>query len=111
MDNIILTEVLKIIVLASVLFVWVIRYDNIIEEFKGYGLPSWVRDLTGILKISCVIMMINSNPLVVLVGSCGIVLLMLAALFTHLRVKNPVSKMLPALSLMVLSFIIFYSTL
>ena len=27
-------EVLKILVFTSVLFVWVVRYHNIIEEFK-----------------------------------------------------------------------------
>ena len=36
--------------LVSVLFVWVIRYDNIIKEFKQYELPDWLRDFVGILK-------------------------------------------------------------
>ena len=44
-----IVPVLKISVLVSVLFVWVIRYDNIIKEFKEYELD-WLRDFVGILK-------------------------------------------------------------
>jgi non-specific serine/threonine protein kinase len=45
----------KILVFSSVIFVWCIRYKNIIEEFKKYGYPDWLRDFVGILKISFVI--------------------------------------------------------
>jgi hypothetical protein len=110
MTSVILLEVLKIIVLASVLFVWVVRYDNIIIEFQQYQLPSWVRDCVGILKVSFVLMLMNQDHRVVLVGSSGIVVFMLAALFTHLRVKNPISKMVPAFTLMTLSLVIFLMT-
>ena len=43
---------LKILVGVSILFVWVVRYHNIVEEFKLYHLPDWLRDLVGILKIT-----------------------------------------------------------
>jgi hypothetical protein len=105
-----LIAVLKIIVLASVLFVWVVRYDNIISEFKQYNLPDWLRDLVGILKISFVIMLLNNESTIVLFGSAGIVILMLAALVTHLRIKNPIKNMLPAFTLMILSLTIFLTT-
>ena len=35
------------------------------------------------------------------IGGVGIVILMVAAIVTHLRVKNPVFKMLPASALMI----------
>ncbi len=60
-----IVNALKILVLASVLFVWVVRYQNIVEEFKTYSLPVWLRDLVGILKISFVLMMFNTDPNVV----------------------------------------------
>lgn len=104
-----LTSILKIVVLSSVIFVWVVRYQNIIEEFKFYKYPNWLRDIVGILKISFVILIVSSDPFQVQVGSAGIALLMLAALFTHFRVKNPFQKMLPSLSLLVLSCLIFLS--
>lgn len=102
-------EPLKIIVLSSILFVWVVRYDNIITEFKQYNYPNWLRDLVGILKISFAIMINQSNPYVIKTGAVGIAFLMTAAVFTHLRVKNPVQKMLPSLSLLIISLLIYFS--
>jgi hypothetical protein len=101
---------LKIVVLASVFFVWVVRYDNIIAEFKQYNYPSWLRDLVGILKIAFVIMLFNDDRAIVLLGSGGIATLMLAALFTHLKVKNPIQKMLPSLTLMISCILIYLSS-
>ncbi len=42
-----LTIPLQALVAASIFFVWVVRYDNIIQEFKQYGLPHWLRDLAA----------------------------------------------------------------
>ena len=108
MSTVSFIEILKIIVLASVLFVWIVRYDNIVVEFKEYGLPDWLRDFVGILKISFVIMLQSSNDFIILVGAIGITFLMLAAIFTHLRIKNPFRKIVPSASLMILSLIIFF---
>ena len=43
---------IKALITGSIFFVWVVRYQNIIEEFRLYGLPAWLRDLVGILKLS-----------------------------------------------------------
>jgi hypothetical protein len=102
--------VFKVIVPVSIFFVWVVRYQNIIEEFDSYGLPIWTRDLVGISKLTCAVMVASSNLDLVKLGAAGITVLMLAALLIHLKVKNPLKKMLPALSLMVLSIFIFLNT-
>lgn len=102
-----LLEVLKIFVLSSILFVWVIRYSNIIEEFKFYNLPNWLRDFVGILKIAFAIMLLNDNVLIVKIGAIGISALMICALLTHLKVKNPPAKMLPSATLLVINMVIF----
>ena len=102
--------VLKALVTGAIFFVWVVRYQNIVEEFKLYGLPSWLRDLVGILKLSFAFMLHIPDTTVVLFGSLGISLLMVAALITHLRIKNPFYKMLPAFSLMVFCVFIFSHT-
>ncbi len=103
-----LSEVFKIIVLVSILYVWVVRYDNIKQEFQLYQIPEWLRDLVGILKISFAVMLFNENTLIILLGSSGIIFLMAAALVTHIRMKNPVYKMLPSLSLLTFSSFLFY---
>ena len=43
---------LKIILVSSIFFVWVVRYQNIIKEFAEYNLPNWLRDFIGIIKIT-----------------------------------------------------------
>ena len=103
-----LIELLKLITLVSVLFVWVIRYDNIIEEFKQYELPNWLRDFVGILKIICVVLINFSTPNLSKLGAVGLALLMAAAMFTHLRVKNPLHKMLPSTTLFSISLVLYF---
>lgn len=103
-----LLEVLKILVVASILFVWVIRYSNIVEEFKFYSLPNWLRDLVGIFKIAFAIMLLNETMLVVQIGALGIAALMLCALGTHIKVKNPLAKMLPATALLIINLFIYF---
>jgi uncharacterized membrane protein YphA (DoxX/SURF4 family) len=103
-----LTISLQALVAASVFFVWVVRYANIIQEFKQYGLPDWLRDLVGILKMTFSLMLligIERRPFAV-AGGIGIAVLMGAAFVTHLRVKNPVFKMLPSLTLLVFAVVI-----
>ena len=103
-----LTISLQAFVAASVFFVWVVRYANIVQEFKQYGLPDWLRDLVGILKMALSLMLligIERGPFAV-AGGIGIALLMAAAFVIHLRVKNPVFKMLPSLTLLVFSVVI-----
>ena len=97
--NINLIEIMKILVFSSVLFVWVVRYKNIVEEFNYYKYPNWLRDLVGILKISMVIMIMSNETQLVDIGAIGIMILMLGAFVTHLKVKNPLSKMLPSMTL------------
>jgi uncharacterized membrane protein YphA (DoxX/SURF4 family) len=99
---------LQALVAASIFFVWVVRYENIVEEFRHYRLPNWLRDLVGILKLTFALLLLLgiTRHLLALVGSVGIAALMVCAWVVHLRVKNPVSKMLPALTLLVLSLAI-----
>ena len=103
-----LTISLQTLVAASVFFVWVVRYENIVQEFKQYGLPGWLRDLVGILKMTFALMLLigMQRGLFAVVGGIGIAILMGAAFVTHLRIKNPVFKMLPSLALLVLSLVI-----
>jgi hypothetical protein len=105
MENSII-EILKIFVLASILFVWVVRYGNIVEEFKFYGYPNWLRDIVGIFKIAFAVMLFNQNILVIKTGAIGISILMICALITHLKVKNPIPKMFPSAILLTINVVI-----
>lgn len=104
----ILTIFLQALVAASIFFVWVVRYNNIIQEFKQYGLPDWLRDLVGILKLTFALLLLLGiqHASLAMIGSLGIAGLMACAFAVHLQVKNPAFKMLPSLTLMALSLFI-----
>lgn len=102
-----LLDIVKILVFSSVFFVWVVRYQNIVEEFRAYSYPNWLRDSVGILKLSFVGMLMSSDTQLVMTGSVGIMVLMLAAMITHLKVKNPFPKMIPSMILFSLCAVIF----
>lgn len=102
-------NILIILISVSIFFVWVVRYDHIIKEFNEYGLPGWLRDFVGILKLSFSGMLVSGIDELILIGSAGISILMFCALVTHLKVKNKLYKMIPSFTLMVLSVIIFTS--
>lgn len=103
-----LTIPLQALVAAAIFFVWVVRYNNIIVEFQHYRLPDWLRDLVGILKLTFALLLLLGieRHRLALIGSVGIAGLMGCAFVVHLRVKNPVFKMLPSLTLLVLALII-----
>ncbi len=100
-------EALKIIAAVSVYYVWVVRYENIKKEFKTYNLPNTLRDLIGILKISFTVMLQFDDNNLVIIGAFGIIVLMLGAVATHVKVKNPIKDVLPALTMLSIGLIIF----
>ena len=94
-----LQMLLKYILLVSVLFVWIVRYENIVLEFKSYRLPDWLRDFVGICKITCVVLINFGTPNLVKVGTVALALLMTAAFLVHIKVKNNAFKMIPSFAL------------
>ena len=104
----VLLELLCILVFGSIIFVWGVRYSNIKDEFKHFNLPKWLRDLVGIFKFSFAIMLLNDSLEIVHFGAIGIAVLMIAALITHVRLKSPFPRMLPACSLLCACLIISY---
>ena len=101
----------KVFLSVSLFYVWVVRYENIKKEFLDYKLPSWLRDLVGILKLSFSAMILSSDKNLVWIGSMGIIVLMIGAIGTHFRVGNSYLKMIPALTLSLLCIMIIYFNL
>ena len=103
----------KILVVTSIFFVWVVRYENIVKEFKEYGLPAWLRDLTGILKLTFAVMLLfgQQDRHLPLFGSLGIAALMVCAQIVHIRADTAVFRRVPSLVLLMLSGGIAYCSL
>ena len=101
-------EALKVISGVAIFFVWVVRYDNIKREFEEYRLPTWLRDFTGILKISSACMLQFSNNEVVILGALGIIFLMTAAVITHVRLKSNFRTYIASVVMLLMSVLILY---
>ena len=99
------TTLSQIIIAISILIVWVFRFDNIVIEFKQYGLSDLIRSLVGAAKIAMATLLIAGiwYPTLILVPAGIIAFLMLCALYAHFSVRNPMQKYLPAFSLLCLS--------
>ena len=104
----ILIELIKVVSSVAIFFVWVVRYENIRKEFDDYNLPTWLRDLTGILKLSFAWMLHSSDLNIVVAGSSGITLLMLAAVVTHVRLKSTFRRYIASVTMLLLSITILY---
>ena len=104
-----LTTVLRIVISTALFFVWVVRYDNIIMEFrKDYNYPDWLRDLTGIAKLTCAVMLLSTNTELNELGLKGIITLMAFAILTHIKVKSHPRKAIPSALLMSLCLALLY---
>jgi hypothetical protein len=101
---------IKILVATSIFFVWVVRYKNIVKEFEEYGIPAWLRDLTGILKLTFAAMLLfgQDDRSIPLIGSFGIAALMACAQIAHIRAGTSVFRRVPSLVLLILSGVIAY---
>ena len=106
-----LLEMCKVILSISLFFVWVVRYENITEEFKGYTYPYWFRGFVGILMLSLSAMILKNENELISLGCLGIIILMIGALWTQYLVKNPLQKTIPAFAVLGLCLFIVYFTL
>ena len=116
--------ILQLIISIGLINVWLLRFNktteyrggnakNMNEEFMAYGLPEWSIYLVGFLKVAIAIMLIVSIWIEELLFYNLIVLaaLMIAAVFMHLKVKDPIKKSYPALSILFMIALIMYFTM
>lgn len=92
----------------SVAFVWIFRFDNVVKEFKQFGLSDLTRNFVGVSKIALSTLIIAGiwYSSMVQVSAAIMGLFMIAAQYFHFKIKNPFIKHLPSLILLILSAII-----
>lgn len=97
----------------SVAYVWVFRFDNVVKEFKQFGLSDLIRSFVGAAKISLATLLIAGiwYSSLVLIPSVLMGLFMIAAQYFHFKIKNPVIKHLPSLFLLILCALIAFSSM
>lgn len=99
-----LTTSVQIIVAASVYYVWIFRYFNVIKEFNQFGLNDLTRSFVGASKITLAALLIVGiwHPEFIAIPSALMGLFMVCAQYFHFKVKNPFIKHLPSLVLLIL---------
>jgi hypothetical protein len=111
-ENIFLS-LLQITLGLSVAYVWVFRFNNVVKEFKQFGLSDLTRNFVGVSKIALSTLLITGiwYPSLVLIPSILMGIFMIAAQYFHRKIKNPFIKHLPSLILLTLSVIIAISSI
>ena len=113
--------ILQLIISVGLINVWLFRFNkvteyrggggnNMKEEFQAYGLPIWLMYVVGFLKIAIAIMLIVSIWIKELLeyNLWLLSVLMFGAVLMHLKVKDPIKKSYPALSILFMIALILY---
>lgn len=100
-----LTTLVLIIVAASVYYVWIFRYFNVVKEFNQFGLSDVTRNFVGASKITLAALLVVGiwHPDLIAIPSILMGLFMVGAQYFHFKIKNPFIKHLPSLILLILS--------
>jgi len=113
--------IISIIIALGIFNVWILRFNksseyragnakNMNEEFSVYGLSGSFMKFIGFLKITLAILLIVGIwvPVASRPSAIGMAILMIGAIFMHVRAKDPPKKSLPAFTLLVLSLIVAF---
>lgn len=109
------SNILQLITGLGLLNVWLVRArsstayrggeaKSLKEEFAVYGLPDWTFYLVGGTKVVCGVLLIAGiwYPGLVRIPAAIVALLMVGALVMHAKVKDPLARFLPALSVLLM---------
>ena len=115
MSSFVISTILQVVVALGLLNVWLVRAQastsyrggsaqSLKEEFATYGLPEWTYYLVGALKIGAAILFVVGIwvPQVIRPAAIVVAVLMIGALAMHAKVKDPLTKSLPALTVLLM---------
>ena len=113
-----LIMVLQLIIAIGLINVWLFRFNkateyrggnakNMKEEFIAYGLPVWLMYFVGAMKVSIALMLVISFWVeeLLIYNLLALATLMIAAVLMHVKVKDPLKKSYPALSILFMEVI------
>ena len=120
----ILIMILQLVIAIGLINVWLFRFNktteyrggdakNMKEEFVAYGLPIWLMYFVGTVKVLIAIMLVVSiwEKQLLIYNLIALAALMIAAVLMHVKVKDPIKKSYPALSILFMIALIMYFTM
>jgi hypothetical protein len=115
MSSFVISTILQVVVSLGLLNVWLVRArtstayrggsaQSLKEEFAAYGLPDWSFYLVGALKVGSAILLVIGIWVPELIRPPAIIVavLMIGALAMHAKVKDPLTKSVPALLILLM---------
>ena len=116
------TIIINLIISVSILNVWLIRFNkattyrggdanSMKEEFAAYGLPDWSMYFVGSIKVLLSLIIIYSvfiNSIDLLICYYLMSFFMIGAIIMHIKIKDPIKKSFPAISILILLLTIIY---
>jgi len=119
-----LIMILQLAIAIGLINVWLFRFNkateyrggdakNMREEFVAYGLPLWLMYFVGTMKVAIAIMLIISFWIeqLLVYNLVALAALMIVAVLMHVKVKDPIKKSYPALSILFMIALIMYLTM
>ena len=100
--------VAQFIVVLSIVYVWIFRFDNIVKEFQQYGLNNLTRNIVGSAKIALSTLLVAGiwYPALILIPALLLAFLMVSAQYFHFKTGNPWQKHIPSFLLLILCIFI-----
>ena len=111
--------VIQLVIALGIFNVWLVRSgkptpfrggtaQNMKEEFAAYGLPEWFMKAIGFLKLTFAAMLVVGIwvPELVQPAAIGLGVLMVGAVLMHVKVKDPIQRSLPALTMLTLCLVV-----
>ncbi len=106
----ILSIILQILLGIGFLMFGFIKFGSkqMVEEFGRYGYPRGFRIFTGLVEVIAAVLVISGiwNDNLAAWGGILIVGTMFGAIFTHIKVKDPVNKIMMPIVLLILGLIV-----
>ncbi len=122
MNNVVM--VLQVITALGLLNVWLLRFSQgtsyrgggagtLLEEFAAYGLPTWFAYVIGVLKVGSAIALLAGLwlPALVFPAAALVGVLMVGALAMHAKIRDPLTKSLPALAMVAMAITICWGSM
>lgn len=100
--------VAQFVLAASIVYVWIFRFDNIVGEFRHFGYAPLFRNAVGVAKLALATLLVVGVwvPVLVIPAALGMAALMVGAQWAHFRVSNPAAKRVPSAVLLLLALFI-----
>jgi|TARA_X000000368_G_scaffold67568_1_gene48680 uncharacterized membrane protein YphA (DoxX/SURF4 family) len=114
-------KILLVVVSVTVITAWTYNINldttfrggdatNMIEEFEAYGLNQTTMVVVGIFKVSCAIMLLFGLKYrkLIVPAAGAMALFMIAAVYFHLSISDPIIPTAPSLLMLVSCLSIIY---